>query len=536
MPDQPGQAPDPRDPFAPIPVSNDPVSNDPGSAGGGSPDAPRGKLRGRDARRRVGVDPGGATGAALAWGLGLLAFLIVAGMQNLLPAPAPADPTVRVQTFGQAELTGKVAVKMFEALESLQPGSGAQMRTYVQVMKDSAFNAAEVASVPIVAFEIDGAEGGLEAVDWARRELNAREDALAEDASEAAIESYELAHADLSAQAELFIALRDTPGAYVLTGPGLIDADRRALMVDRLGVFGELIVALDAGDEDELEELRSGGWGILVFGLAAGLFAIGVLLASVTCFVLALVWMRRWRWRMDVPTPGGSVFLESWALFVGGFLVLILVQGLVPMPPAAGLMLQWLLLLAALWPLARGLRGGEYRKAIGLHRGRGVLREIGVGVFAYLAFLPVYVVAVLFTFALVIVWGIVSQSLGLGSDEPLSNPVLELIAGGDVLLLIALFLLATVWAPLVEELIFRGAMHRHLRARIGIAASGLATGLLFAFMHGYGPLLVPPLIALAMLFALLREWRGSLIAAITAHWLHNFTLMLLMLAAVTVLG
>lgn len=488
----------------------------------------------------MGVDPGGGLGALVAWLLGGLFFLVVAGLQNFAPPPPPADSVQRVEPFGQAGLVGRMAVRLNALLEDLDPAQAEQqMSIYLQLMQDSAYTPAEISAVPIVAHEIGGPERALEAVRWSRSALDALQGA-----DEEAVDA---AGADLDTQAELFVALRDEPGAYALTGPGLIPPDRRDALRDRLGVFGELIVAIDDGDRATLDDLRSGGAAIIVFGLVVGVLAIGVLLASVTCFVLALVWMRRWRARMAVPTPGGSVFLETWAAFVVGFLLVILLQGLLvaltggaPGTEPAALMMQWLLLGVVFWPLLRGMAWGEFCRAVGLYRGRGVLREMGVGVFAYLAFLPCYVAAVLLTFVLILLWDLARASMGLPPGEPPSNPVLELIGQGDVLMIVALFLLATIWAPLVEELVFRGAMYRHLRARLGgatgVVLSALITGLLFAFMHGYGPLLTPPLIALALLFALLREWRGSLIAAITAHWLHNFTLIVLMLVGVSLLG
>lgn len=48
-------------------------------------------------------------------------------------------------------------------------------------------------------------------------------------------------------------------------------------------------------------------------------------------------------------------------------------------------------------------------------------------------------------------------------------------------------------------------------------------------MHGYSPSLFPPLIVLGSGFAIIRWWRGSLVASVTAHALHNGTLMVVMM-------
>ena len=64
----------------------------------------------------------------------------------------------------------------------------------------------------------------------------------------------------------------------------------------------------------------------------------------------------------------------------------------------------------------------------------------------------------------------------------------------------------------------------------------MCTASVFGFMHGYGPLLVFPLIALGMVFSFLREWRGSLVACITAHAVHNTVALSVAITLIRVLG
>jgi membrane protease YdiL (CAAX protease family) len=54
-------------------------------------------------------------------------------------------------------------------------------------------------------------------------------------------------------------------------------------------------------------------------------------------------------------------------------------------------------------------------------------------------------------------------------------------------------------------------------------------------MHGYNILLLGPVICLGFVFALMREWRGSLIGSMTAHFLHNATALALVLLALSAL-
>ena len=102
------------------------------------------------------------------------------------------------------------------------------------------------------------------------------------------------------------------------------------------------------------------------------------------------------------------------------------------------------------------------------------------------------------------------------------------ITEGNPQTILLVFTLAVVAAPLIEEVMFRGLLYRHLRdltARwriaISVAVSCLANALIFAIIHPQGWLALAPLAALAMGCCILREWRGSLIAPITLHFANN---------------
>jgi len=85
----------------------------------------------------------------------------------------------------------------------------------------------------------------------------------------------------------------------------------------------------------------------------------------------------------------------------------------------------------------------------------------------------------------------------------------------------ALFLAASVWAPITEELLFRGALFSHLRERFRPIISGIVVGLIFALVHPQGWPLVPVLGTIGFNFAMIRQWRGSIIPCVTAHSIHN---------------
>ena len=138
------------------------------------------------------------------------------------------------------------------------------------------------------------------------------------------------------------------------------------------------------------------------------------------------------------------------------------------------------------------------------------------------------------------------KQLGLGDPtEPgagPSHPIIGVALSGDVWLWLQVFLAACVAAPVVEEIMFRGVLYRHLAARralllgrgvASVLASIIGSGFVFAAIHPQGWLGVPVLMALATAFALAREWRQSLAASIIAHGINNGVslLLLMMLAA-----
>jgi membrane protease YdiL (CAAX protease family) len=274
---------------------------------------------------------------------------------------------------------------------------------------------------------------------------------------------------------------------------------------------------------------------VIAVGLVGGLVA----------FVLALVMLFTGRVRRGFtpPVPGGSVYLETFALFLAVFLVINLAgdiagqmakQGKIQLSETAltvgVLAAHWLMLPVLLWPVLRGTPAREWRGAVGWRAPRGVWREIGAGILGYFAGLPLFFMGIGVTIGL----NVLAKKLFGESPVPPSNPIFELVTSGSAAVVVLVALLATVWAPIMEETLFRGGLYRHIRGRTGVVVAGLVTAFLFAYLHSYGPLMTGPLIALGFTFAMIREWRGSLIGSMTAHCLHNSTVMaisLLMLLA-----
>ncbi len=93
---------------------------------------------------------------------------------------------------------------------------------------------------------------------------------------------------------------------------------------------------------------------------------------------------------------------------------------------------------------------------------------------------------------------------------------------------------AVCFAPIAEEIIFRGYFHGVLRRYIGPLPSALATSALFASVH-LNALHFPALLLLGLALTLAYETEGSLAVPITMHALFNgASTALLLLSPVTV--
>jgi membrane protease YdiL (CAAX protease family) len=99
----------------------------------------------------------------------------------------------------------------------------------------------------------------------------------------------------------------------------------------------------------------------------------------------------------------------------------------------------------------------------------------------------------------------------------------------------ALFLLATVTAPVIEELIFRAGLFRYLRTRIPRWAALTLPALFFAALHVDWKTLnglssFAPLVVLAIVFSLAYERTGRIGVTMIAHALFNLNTILLIMA------
>jgi membrane protease YdiL (CAAX protease family) len=297
---------------------------------------------------------------------------------------------------------------------------------------------------------------------------------------------------------------------------------QQRLSIKKYGWIGKLAMSQDKSNDDPVRRaiLQSAFrlvivWGILIFGILALLAAGAVLL-----IVAIVFWTKgKLRSRLTMPENPGRSLLEAFAIYLTGFMALpALLLLLFPGSRIGSFLLALLaVVIAMIWPRFRGSDWKNYRAALGWNRGQGFLREIGSGILGYIAGFPLLVIAV----ALV---AIVSRYVGKIPSHPLFDQ-----ANPSPLYLLVLGILACVWAPIVEETFFRGVLFGYFRRHVSWIASGILSALLFAMIHPQGWLGAPAIGMIGFTLSALREWRGSLIASMSAHALNNASVMLLLI-------
>lgn len=492
-------------------------------------------------------DPGSPMRRRVCWVIAVILIFLVTGMQQIgvmaegakpVPTVEPVDPDavkkpVRATPLGDdldaPDIAGRLAVKMGIALSG---GNEANKRQLTQLVNPEEQGDIEHSVRVVPAYtELVGKEEGLEMIERVRSLL--ANDERFDDAAHAAMET----------------DLEDLTALYT-DGSASLSPERRTRIEERLGWQGRLALSFDRPDTDPARAalLANGGW-LLAFLILVGLGLICVVVGGFGMFVWAAVlfFTKKLPQRLDRPALGGSLGVEVLVVFLTGFLGLKIVLSVFAAGAAEGwfgeglkndgegtftaiaLLAQWVVLpMVVLYPHLRGYNCERTRRAMGWHRGTGFGREILAGIAGYLACIPLYIGAVMVSLVLLMIEQAIKKELMGHEPSGPVNPIGGMLSQSWWLAILVIAL-ATVWAPIVEETVFRGGLFRQLSARMSYFWSAVISGTVFAMMHGYSPSLFPPLIALGAGFALMRVWRGSIVSCITAHALHNGTLTVMML-------
>jgi membrane protease YdiL (CAAX protease family) len=250
-------------------------------------------------------------------------------------------------------------------------------------------------------------------------------------------------------------------------------------------------------------------------------------------------------------SPVGGIYAETFALWMATYVCIQIGFSLIPLNTPFLKENKWFLeglamlssLVVLAWPIVRGVPWRQVRADIGWNKGRIRWLEPFIGIFSYPA-----VIAPLFAAALVVLMIMWLMTLGQAGLDPRNDfssehlpahPIVAVFKNATPWIMVQVFLIASVVAPIVEETMFRGFLYRHLRDATWAAgtfgssvASATISSFVFAIVHPQGIVGVPVLMVLAFMLCLLREWRGTLMPSMMLHAVNNgtvFTLFYLMM-------
>ena len=336
-------------------------------------------------------------------------------------------------------------------------------------------------------------------------------------------------------------------------GPSLKGEDKEFLKL-QLGWFGELALTPSEANLPQRQTLLERAHRIFygMIGLLLGLVVFGLLGLVSLAVVLFSMATRHLQFGLPAGSGHHGLYAETFACWLFLFSLgelLLAVQPIEELRLGGTALVMFFSLLALLWPMFRGLEWSRIRADLGLKWGRAGIFEPAFGVVNYLMTLPQLALGV----ALMVVLIMVRNALfpgeapaGAGSAfvsrEVPSHPIVHLLLQGDWVVRAQLFFLACVAAPVVEEIMFRGVLYRHLRDAtqpwtgwfLSVMISTIWQSFLFAAIHPQGLLAVPALMGLAFGMTLAREWRDSLGASMVTHALNNglvFTMVILLVTS-----
>lgn len=309
--------------------------------------------------------------------------------------------------------------------------------------------------------------------------------------------------------------------------------------------FGDLALTPPGSDAAARAAVLAPAYRMVWAALGAFVFALGVGAAGLVLSITLIVFyfLGRLRGGLTLVSSHHGVYAETFALYMLLFLGLSagaryainwlsLEQGTLALSGLAALGS----LAALAWPVLRGIPWNQVRRDIGWHWDRRPGLEPFLGLGCYAMALPMLVLGILLYFLLTKL----RDLLGWGPDEfgpsnAPGHPIVFWVSRAGWWVWLEVLIVASVIAPIVEETMFRGVLYRYLRAAsagwrpaLSVLFSAVAVSFLFAVIHPQGFLAVPVLMALAVVFALMREWRGTILPSMIAHGINNAVAALLL--------
>jgi membrane protease YdiL (CAAX protease family) len=419
---------------------------------------------------------------SICWAVILVTVLLILVLHGATPAAqvSAADEKPDLQIL----LAGRYLVGVDRAIPKLAPGATTLPSTLAHSLDSRALTGPDQLAAAIVAGELEGKAAALFRLDAVDKN-----------------------HPEMAGDTALLRARYDgqpLPAEW-------------AAFHDRYGWFADLAASVDKPDRDPLRaEVLAHAMRTVLTMVAVGVFFLmaGAIGFALLIVAIVLYFQGKLRPRFDVARPLPSdrrAYLEAFAIYLGGSVALAVVfryvMNLGGLWSAAALPFGFIV--AVIWPRLRGQTWAEWRATVGFHAGKGFFRECAAGAVGYITGLPIFAIGFILT-------AILTSLAGANPSHPIERDI-----STNPATIIALLLLASVWAPITEELMFRGALFGHLRGRLGWWASAIPVCLIFAAIHPQGWTTIPALGSLALILAAIREWRGSILGSMTAHAINN---------------
>lgn len=199
-------------------------------------------------------------------------------------------------------------------------------------------------------------------------------------------------------------------------------------------------------------------------------------------------------------------------LFAPRLIHFLMSQGLLTNILAANVLFITATLIILLWPVIWGQPIFTMRHAYGIYFDslKGFIKNIFIAPTFYLSSWVVFATGL-------VLYGLLLEYLQINVERGAHPIVPLLLSSKDSNTPILIALLATIIAPVIEEIMFRGALYSGLRSYFKAPFAIVSSALLFAAIHPQGAIGMLPLTLIGMFLAFLREWRGSLVAPMLAH-------------------
>jgi membrane protease YdiL (CAAX protease family) len=105
--------------------------------------------------------------------------------------------------------------------------------------------------------------------------------------------------------------------------------------------------------------------------------------------------------------------------------------------------------------------------------------------------------------------------------SPEAHPLVDILKEGQLgLFMLYIVTIAVIFAPVFEEILFRGLFYQSLKKRFGLWQAAIISSVLFSILH-FNTAQFLPIFGLGILLCFVFEYTGSLVPVIVLHIFNN---------------